>query len=670
MKFKHLVTKTIIKLSFIAFISFTAILLVCYILGPPKIDQSFETILYTENGNPYTKKPKRNQSIELSEHDNLVSDITVIVEDKKFYDHFGFDIKRIIRAFTKNISHLRLKEGASTITQQYARNLYLTHDKTWKRKIKEALYTIRLEMFYTKEEILEGYLNTIYYGHGVYGIEQASQYYFNKQVNELSVAQISLLVGIPKGPTYYSPFNNKENAFKRQNYILNLLLKQNIINKTEYNKAIQEDLQLTRPEEDNLPFAPYFTDYVFSEAATILNVEREDIDNNGYKIYTTINEQLQLTLEQTIKEQIDDKSEIEVGALTIEPESGEIKAMAGGRSYKKSAFNRTIQSQRLVGSTIKPIIYYAALENGFTPSTMLKSEPTTFTFDQNKTYAPRNYNNYYANKPITMTQAIALSDNIYAVKTNMFLGIKEVIQTAEKFGIISTLPEVPSFALGSAAISVNEMSQTYGIISNGGKKINNHSITKIIDRHGKTVYKRRNGDKQLFDRKKMFILSDLLTGMFDTQLNGHMEVTGSSISQLLTHKYAGKSGTTETDSWMIGYSPSLVTSVWTGYDDNRNMNNMIEKSYAKKIWAHFMEKAHKDIEEESIKVPEGIVGIPLDHETGKIATKHCPTNRLTYFEKGTEPKQFCQIHRPTKKQPDITDEDNNKFFKRIFDLFF
>lgn len=669
MNFKKLILNTIIKLSFLLFICFTGVILMCYISGPPELPQSFETNFYTETGHPFKKSLQNRKHITLANLNQHVIQATIVVEDKHFYNHFGFDIKRIIRATLKNVQSLSLKDGASTITQQYARNLYLTHDKTWKRKLKEAFYTIRLEMFYTKDAILEGYLNTIYYGHGAYGIEQASNYYFDKQVNELSLAQISLLVGIPKGPTFYSPFNNEEKAFSRQNYILNVLLNESIINKHEFQQASGEKLNLNKPDSKTVSFAPYFVDYVLTEASAILKIERNDILNDGFDIYTTLDDDLQTELEKAIEKHIDAKSELEIGALVIQPETGAIKSMVGGRSYIKSPFNRSIQARRLVGSTFKPIVYYTALENGFTPNTMLKSEPTTFTFDQNKKYEPKNFNNYYANKPITLTQAVALSDNIYAVKTNMYLGVKEVIKTARRFGIVSELPAVPSLALGSAAISVNEMTQAYGMISNGGKKVKSHSITKIVNRHGKTVYKRKANVKQQLDEKKAFILSNLLTGMFDIRLNGHMEVTGASISHLLTNRFAGKSGTTETDSWMIGYSPSLVTGIWTGYDDNRKMNNMQEKKYAKEIWANFMENAHQN-GEENLFVPQGIVAVPLDHETGKIATKHCPSSLITYFEKGTEPRQYCDIHHPPKKQPQEKKEEKNKFIKRIFDLFF
>lgn len=647
---------------FISFLFIMIVLLYSYLAGPPPLPTYFETVFYTKNEKPFEQNLQDHKQIKLNELENHIIQATLIVEDKHFYHHFGFDLRGIVRAFFKNIRSLKLKEGASTITQQYARNLYLTHDKTWKRKIKEALYTIRLEMFYSKDEILEGYLNSIYYGHGAYGINEASHFYFNKHINDLSIAELSLIVGIPKGPTYYSPFNNEEKAFQRQKDILALFRTNNLIEKQQYERALRETLTFAKQDRQAHSIAPYFRDHVLKEAADILKRDPESILNDGYHIYTTLDETVQRKVEQITKETLKDTDQLEVGILVTQPKTGAIYAMLGGRSYENSTFNRTTSAKRLVGSTFKPFIYYSALENGFLPQTMLKSEPTTFAFDGDKQYKPQNYNNYYANKPITLAQALALSDNIYAVKTNMFLGPKNVIKTAKKFGIKSKLPEVPSLALGSASITINEMAQAYSMISNGGKDIKNHTITKIIDRYGQTIYERKQGEHQLLDEKKTFILSQLLTGMFDPTLNGHMEVTGSSILPLLTHDYAGKSGTTETDSWMIGYQPNLLTAVWTGYDDNRPINDLKKQQYAKQIWAKIMEATYESKSQE-ITVPSGIVALPFDHETGKIATEHCPNQRLTYFEKGTEPKEVCELHKQK-------EEENEQFFKRIFDLFF
>ncbi|MDY0394268.1 penicillin-binding transpeptidase domain-containing protein [Virgibacillus halophilus] len=313
-------------------------------------------------------------------------------------------------------------------------------------------------------------------------------------------------------------------------------------------------------------------------------------------------------------------------------------------------------------------LYYAALNNGYNPTTMLSSKPTTFQLANGNTYEPGNYNGYYADKPITLAQALALSDNIYAVKTNLYLGVDKLPEVAKKFGFTSKLPAVPSLALGTAAVSLKEMVTGYGMLANGGHKITAHTIDKIVDAHGQTVYEAGfKHEKNILDPKKAFILTEMLTGIFDTSLNGYMSVTGSSIANKLSRPYAAKSGTTDSDSWMIGYSPDLVTGVWTGYDDNRAMNKVKEHTFAKEIWADFMESAHQKKPVHDFPVPKGVVAIPIDPETGERATPYCPSSRVMYFEKGTEPEDYCNIHHEREQKP----EENEKgIFERWFDLLF
>ena len=561
-----------------------------------------------------------------------------------------------------------MKEGASTISQQYARNLYLTHEKTWTRKIKEAFYTIRLEMFYTKEEILEGYLNTIYYGHGAYGIEAASYLYFDKSAADLTVAEAAMLAAIPKGPTYYSPLNNEENAYSRQKLILQILLNENVISEETYVEALNEELQFERRQIATNSFAPFFEQIVLNEAQRILNIGPEQILSSGYKIYTTLDKSLQEQLQKHIDSYMDPDSEIEIGIISLNPHNGAIKGLIGGKDFVQSSYNRAIQAKRMVGSTFKPLLYYAALENGYTPTTMLLSKPTSFVIGENEVYEPSNYNGYYAYKPISLAQAVALSDNIYAVKTNLFLSSDTVIDTTEKFGITSDLPNVPSLALGSASLSLLEMVRAYGIIANGGKEINSYTVKKIVNDKGKTVYERRPIDgKQVLDPNKSFILTHLMTGMFDRRLNGYMEVTGSSIIDKISHEYAGKSGTTDSDSWMIGFSSDTVTGVWTGYDDNRPITRMSEKAIAKNVWADVMESAHESKESVTFTAPDGVVEKIIDPETGLLATKDCPLSRATYFEKGTEPTHYCTTHLPTKEKS-VEDEHIN-FLQQLLQFF-
>ncbi|OZU88477.1 monofunctional biosynthetic peptidoglycan transglycosylase [Virgibacillus indicus] len=663
-----IIFKLLLGIFLFALVSLGGVYFTSFILGPPSLTTEQNTIYYSTNGEIIgeEKGSENRYWVELDQIAPAVIDATLMVEDQSFYDHHGFDLKRIAGAILKDIKSLSLKEGASTLTQQYARNLYLTHEKTWTRKLKEAFYTIRLEMYYTKEEILEGYLNTIYYGHGAYGIEAASNYFFAKSAEDLTLAEAAMLSGIPKGPSYYSPLHDEERAKQRQLQILGIMLSEEVISEEERTLAAAENFQYVaenKQKEKNI--GDYFQDSVLQEAAELLDLEPELVRSGGFQIHTSLNSDFQKQLEHTIKNVINPESEIQTGVISMDPETGAIRAMAGGRNYDKSPFNRATMAKRMPGSAFKPFLYYTALQNGYTPNTMLMSKPTTFTLEDNAVYQPGNYNGYYAYEPITLAQALALSDNVYAVKTIMYLGADRVVKAAEKFGIESELPAVPSLALGTAAVSVEEMATGYGVLANGGKEINGYTIEKIMDRDGNILFEREiPSEKQILNSKTAFVLTHLMTGMFDRELDGYMAVTGSSMVNDLTRIYAGKSGTTISDSWMVGFSPSLVTGVWTGYDDNRPMELVAESSYAKNIWKNFMEAAHQGMDQENFTAPPGVTGIPIDPATGMRATPYCDVSRVMYFETGTEPQGYCTEH-----FHGTEDEDNKGIFEKWFDVF-
>lgn len=669
----RLIFKLITTLVGIVLLSIIGIYTISFILGPPPLMNEENTIYYN-NSNEVIGEERSAENrywVDLNDMSPHIINATLIVEDQHFKEHNGFDYKRIIGAIFRNVTSGTLKEGASTLTQQLARNLYLSHEKTWDRKIKEAFYTVRLEMYYSKGEILEGYLNSIYYGHGSYGIEAASNYFFDKSSKDLDVAEAAMLAGIPKGPTYYSPLNDKENAEQRQEQILQLMLTNNMISPDEYQNAKTTTLAYSKTKkEDNDSIGPYFQDAVLKEAAKILELDTEEIRSGGFEIYTTLDSEMQIGLEDSVSKTIDQASEMQIGALAMDPKTGAIKAMVGGRDYSESPFNRAVNARRMAGSTFKPFLYYAALENGYTPSTMLMSKPTAFELEDGEVYRPSNFNDYYAYEPISLAQALALSDNIYAVKTNLYLTPKKLVNTARRFGLSGELPEVPSLALGSASVSLEEMVTGYGMIANGGHEINSYTIERIINRDGKTIYEKDNnlGDLVL-DPKQTFILADLMTGVFDRQLDGYASVTGAPIANQLSRVYAGKSGSTKSDSWMIGFSPQLVAGVWGGYDDNRVMEVVAESGYPKKVWASFMEKAHEGLPEKSFEVPNGVVGVAIDPQTGNLATPYCEVSRVMYFEKGSEPKQYCTDHFPHDMKPKEEDSNDGPF-KRIFDSLF
>lgn len=617
------------------------------LLGPPPLTTAENTIYYDHLGNKIGEESgiENRYWVPLEEMDDMVVDATIQLEDQRFYQHNGFDLQRIAVAVINNIRSASFQEGASTITQQYARNLYLTHEKSWNRKIKEAFYAARLEFFYDKDTLLEGYLNTIYYGHGVYGIEAASQFYFAKPNTDLSLAQAALLVGVPNRPSFYSPINHYDHAKQRQKQLLNLLVTREVIEETEAFLAEREVLHVQTEQLDNqINQIGYFRDLVSAEMATIID-DQEDFRFRGYHVYTTLNTDDQNYLLDSVDQHTAFDDDFQVGAMALNPNTGAITGLIGGTDYGTSPYNRAVQAERMVGSAIKPLLYYTALANGYTAATTLISQPTTFMFDDEITYRPRNFNSYYADDPITLAQALAVSDNIYAVKTNLFLTPEQLIKMARKLGITSDMDAVPALALGTASISVKEMVTAYAMFANGGSSLEPYTIDKIVDANGNIIYQHEQIDpEQVLDQQQTFILNQLMTGMFDVNLNSYMTVTGAPIVDQLTRHFAGKSGTTSSDSWMIGYSPDLVMGVWTGYDDNRPLTKTKAKQAAKSIWADFIEQAHQTRDVHAFEAPEGIVAAYVDPMTGQLSTDYCRTSRLMYFVEGTEPKQYCQEH--------------------------
>jgi 1A family penicillin-binding protein len=654
------------------FLFYISILAYAKILGAPPLAVPQSTLLYADDGTLIgeSNNGQKRYWDKLNEISPDLANATISIEDKNFYHHHGFDYKRIAGAVLADVKAFSKVQGASTITQQYARNLFLEHDKTWKRKLLEAFYTIRLEMNYSKNEILEGYLNTIYYGNGAYGAEAASQYYFGKKAADLSLAEASMLAGIPKGPYMYSPLASMKNAKARQAIILQSMVKNGYITEKQAEKAERQPLHLvgSHPTQ-KVKTAPYFQDAVKNALKNQLHLDDRTIALGGLKVYTTLNLKQQAAAEEQTKKYADPASQIQVGLVAMDPKTGDVKAMVGGRDYEKSPFNRTVQAIRQPGSTMKPLLYYAALEQGFTPSSTMRSEYTTFHFDDGTPdYTPHNFNNKYADGEITLAQAIALSDNIYAVKTHLFLGEDTLVETAKKFGLSTKMAHVPSLALGTSGVRVIEMAGAYSMFANGGKRVYPTLITKVEDYNGNVIYQKENSNEQVLDPAKAFVMTEMLTGVFDPKLNGYATVTGSTVMKDLTRPYAGKSGSTETDSWMIGYSPQLVTAVWAGYDAGKPLELTADKTYAKNVWAHFMEEALQGKPLKTFKPPKGVIGVYVNPANGKLATKDCPVHRFTYYVKGTEPTEYCTDHLTKADLVELKKKAKVKipWYKRIF----
>ena len=574
---------------------------------------------------------------------NYLIKATIYTEDKHFYSHSGFDYLRIIKASIINISSGKTQQGASTISQQYAKNLFLDFSKTWKRKWDEMWYTIRIENDYEKDEILEGYLNTINYGHGMYGVENAAKFYFNKSAKDLDLAEATILAGIPKSPSNYSPLVNQQTAKKRQLLILNTLVENNIITEEEKEKAYNQKLNIVgEKESEDDDNSMYFHDAVLKELEEIDEIPKSLTETKGLKIYTTLDTEAQNNLENNVKEAIPDDSQIQTAAVMMRPENGEIVALVGGKNYNESSFNRATDSYRQVGSTMKPYLYYAALENGFTSSTSFTSEKTTFNLANNKTYSPKNNNDVYGNKPISMAAAIAYSENIYAVKTHLFLGQDALINVAKRVGITSSLQSVPSLPLGTNEINIIEMAKGYSAFANLGYKVDAHLIKKIEDKNGNVLYENKNEKNAVLNRNLCFILNNMLTSTYDKAYIDYNYPTAIGIAPKMTHTYALKSGTTSTDNWNIGFNQDILTAVWVGYDDNTILKSS-EYKYAQNIWLNSMENYLKDKKNNWYDIPENISSVLVNAITGKPTTEDDSQKKTMYFIKGSEPNDTDQV---------------------------
>ena len=617
----------------------------------PEIYSANNITLYDSTDTVFFQGNESKAWVSLDEISDNVIKSTIYTEDKNFYKHFGFDILRILKASYINITSGKTMQGASTITQQYAKNLFLDFDKTWKRKWDEMWYTMKIEANYSKDEILEGYLNTINYGHGMYGIENASKFYFNKSAKDLDLAEASILTGIPKSPANYSPIINFDLAKERQLNILELLVKNNVISEEEKNKAYNEELKFSGADEaEELTSVMYYQDAVLEELKNIDSIPLSYSDSKGLKIYTNLDLNAQRILEKNVKESIPDTSEIEASAVMMNPNNGAIIALIGGKNYNKSSYNRVISSKRQVGSTMKPYLYYAALENGFTSSSAFTSEKTTFTFSNQEPYSPSNYNNVYGNKPISMGTAIAYSENIYAVKTHLFLGEEALINIARRVGITSKLESVPSLPLGTNEISIVEMASGYSAFANLGYKVKGHLIEKVVDASGKVLYKANNKKELVLNSSLVFILNNLLTATYDKDYIDYNYPTAINLASKLTHKYGLKSGTTNTDTWYIGFNNDVVTAVWAGYDDNRNIDKSDYK-YVRDIWYKSIETYELGKEDTWYEMPDNISAVLVDPISGKPATDSSPKKKMMYFVKGTEPSNTDQTF----------DEKNNNY---------
>lgn len=576
------------------------------------------------------------QVVSLNDISPYLVEAVLAIEDERFYQHFGIDPRGVARSALVNLKSMSKQQGSSTITMQLARNLFLNHDRTWSRKIKESIYALQLELQLSKDQILEKYLNQIYYGHSTYGIQAASQLFFGKDASDLTLAESALLAGVPKGPRYYSPFWDLDNALDRQKLILNTMVRQELITQEEADQAAAETLVFQEDNRDIDSEAPYFQDYVRRFVNEELGLSDTSFETGGIKIYTTLDLRAQKIAEETIDKHLDKDGELQGALIAIDPRSGHIKAMVGGTNYEANQFNRVFTTTRQPGSSFKPFVYLAALENGFTVLNRYKSEPTTFVYDNGKqTYQPGNFNSQYENDWIDMRKAIAKSDNIYAVSALMDIGPEEVIDTARRLGITSALSPMPSMALGSYPVSPYEMAVAYGTLANNGVKVEPIAVLKVVNSRGKVLYEAEPKEEVVVEAVHAYVLTHMMQSVFE------QGGTANRVSSIIKRPVAGKTGSTNTDAWMVGYTPELAAAVWIGYDRGQAISNADSYKSAP-IFAEFIEKTLDPVPPKIFPIPDGVVSVYVDPSAESSSAMNCQASRLEVFVKGTEPANYCK----------------------------
>ncbi len=605
--------KLLILFTFSSFSLLFGLYLYCYFKKPISLKNNYNYLIYDNKDMPVSLNSENNYITLDDINVNLINAI-INVEDKNFYKHHGFDYFRIIKAFYNNLINHKITGGASTISQQLVKNKYLNFEKTYRRKIKEAFLTINLETHYSKDEILTSYLNTINFGGGNYGIENASLYYFDKHSKDLTLEEALILSGIPKNPTKYNPLNNFDNAVERADIIAKLMVKNNYLTEEQYNNLNFEQIEFTNKEEKISKSAiNYYLDAVYNELRDINTIPSSMLEDD-IKIYTTLDIESQNIMEESIKNNMSNK-DMQVASILVNPNNGEVLALIGGKNYYESQYNRVLSAKRQVGSTMKPLLYYCALNNGMVGSSTFLSEYTNFTFANNKTYSPKNFNDKYANKEITMAAALSYSDNVYAVKTHLFLGENTLIDYAKKIGIKSNLDPNPSLALGTNDINMFEFATAYTTLASGGFKHKLHFIRRIEDKNGNVLYEPKEYLELVNNPNNVFILNELLTSTYNINFKDYNNPTVLGLASKLTNKYAIKTGTTDTDLWLVGYNKNALMLVWNGYDSNQLINTA-DYQLSRNIWLDTIENYEKDFEDNWYDTPKNVVAVPKNAITG------------------------------------------------------
>ena len=524
------------------------------------------------------------EKIDLKDIPDNLKKALIATEDKNFYRHHGYDIAGLARSTIQNVLAGHVVQGASTITQQLARVLFLNNERTFDRKLKELFIAARIEKTISKDQILEMYMNNVYLGAGAYGVEGAAQIYFDKHLKNCDLAELALIAGLPQAPSVYNPFNNMDLAVQRRNQVLTRMYKMRYITTEEYEKAKEEKVHLAKvPQYYTTNKAPYFCDYVMKELEK-LGFDEAEISQGGYKVVTTLDYKAQKTANEAILKNLrnwglnNDKNQAAV--FSFSPIDGKILVYSGGKDYTKSQYDRVTQAVRPPGSSFKPIVYAAAMEKGISPNDMVEDRPLTIG-----QWTPRNYANKYRGK-IPVYTALMISSNVCAARLIKDVGIRSVIQTARVLGIETPLEYDYTIALGSNGVKLFEFTRAYGAFANGGYVVQPYAIERVETSRGKVVYK---APKTKITHQLSMNTAAEMTAMMKMVIS-----SGTGRAANIGRPAAGKTGTTDDnkDAYFMGYTPNIVTGVWVGNDDNSVMNKSIQGgSVPALIWKDIMKVA-------------------------------------------------------------------------------
>lgn len=669
--FIHIVTLALILLVLVG-LGMAAGIMAGYLKSAPSVEdvdvearRVLPTVVYDVNGNVLTKlKIEDRQWVRLADIPQHLIDAVIAVEDHRFYEHHGISVRRILGALWYDLRHLSDDQGGSTITAQLARNVFLSHEKTISRKIWEALYAFQLERRYTKDEILEFYLNWVYFGHGTYGVQAASNLFFGKPVDQLTLGEATLLAGIPKGNELYSPIKNeqtRQNGLNRRKIVLSRMVDVGYITPEQAAQAADEPLRLASRDNKSAPMGKYVNfmvrDYLLQRYG------KDAVYRGGLSVKTSIDQSAQRAAEEAISrllptgstpESRKDNSNLtypQVALVAIDAQTGQIRALVGGRG--EDEYNRALRAQRSPGSSIKPFVYTAAIDSGYTTATVIVDEPVEYPAGDGKTWAPKNFNGKFLG-PLRLRQALEQSTNIIAVKLTQDLGPAKVMSYARKMGITTLVDTGPkndrglALALGGLTRGVTpiEMVEAYSSLANTGVKVTPYFILEVRDADGVLLESNVPQREMVLDERTAYIVADMMRGVIHSP-NG----TGRRAD--IGRPAAGKTGTADsnTDAWFVGFTPDMVAAVWIGEDANREMRypniGVIGSGKAAEIWGAFMRKALAGAPPRDFAVPEGVLtGVRICTASGELATSSCPESGIITEKliEGTQPTHACSVH--------------------------